>query len=232
MQKLLDNERSAQWALVLMFGLAAANWPLLPDHVPIHWSSAEADPDSMAPKSFGLLFLPVFALVQYLVFRIAPAFGSSAGFTTIGGQPTNEDRDETASGEDRYWTRLRTLLAVALLIVYADMLIAFRTLRPHPGAVLGLILVGISPLLRSIEPNPLVGIRTPWTMRSDRCWERTHRFAVLPTRAPAGRYSAGCWRPGAPSWSCTRTSSGETIRIADATNGPCRDAVWKAGNNR
>ncbi|MCY3854811.1 MAG: DUF1648 domain-containing protein, partial [Rhodospirillales bacterium] len=66
MQKLLDNERSAQWILLLMFGLAAANWPLLPDQVPIHWSSAEADPDSLSPKSFGLLFLPVFALVQYL----------------------------------------------------------------------------------------------------------------------------------------------------------------------
>ena len=70
---------------------------------------------------------------------------------------------------------------VTLLIVYADMLIAFRTSRPHPGAVIGLVLVGISPLLRSLEPNPLVGFRTPWTMRSDRCWERTHRFAVLPT---------------------------------------------------
>lgn len=181
MQKLLDNDRSAQWLLVLMFGLAAANWPLLPDQVPIHWSSGEADPDSLSPKSFGLLFLPVFALVQYLVFRIVPAFGSSARFTTVAGQSAGEAHDETASGDDRYWTRLRTLLIVALLVVYADMLISFRTLRPHPGAVIGLLLVGISPLLRSLEPNPLVGIRTPWTMRSDRCWERTHRFAALPT---------------------------------------------------
>lgn len=77
MQKFLDNERSAPWILVLMFGLAAVNWPLLPDEVPLHWSSADAAPDSLGPKSFGLLFLPVFALVQYLVFRIVPAFGSS-----------------------------------------------------------------------------------------------------------------------------------------------------------
>lgn len=182
MQRFLDNERSAQWLLVLMFGLAAANWPLLPAQVPIHWSSAEAAPDALGPKSFGLLFLPVFALVLYLVIRIVPAFGSSDRVTTLGdGPPVGEPHEDVEGGLDPYWTRMGTLLVVALLIVYADMLIAFRTLRPHPGAVLGLILVGISPLLRSIEPNPLVGIRTPWTMRSDRCWERTHRFAVLPT---------------------------------------------------
>ena len=67
------------------------------------------------------------------------------------------------------------------LVIYADMLIAFRTFRPHPAAVIGIVLVGVSPLLQSIERNPLIGIRTPWTMRSERCWVRTHRFAVLPT---------------------------------------------------
>lgn len=182
MQRFLDNERSAQCVLVLMFGLAVVNWPLLPDEVPIHWSSADAAPDSLGPKSFGLLFLPVFALVQYLVFRIVPAFGSSDRLTTLGGDRSyGEAEDDTDGGGDRYWRWMSTLLVVALLVVYADMLISFRTFRPHPGAVIGLLLVGLGPLLRSIEPNPLFGIRTPWTIRSERCWARTHRFAVLPT---------------------------------------------------
>ena len=184
MQRFLDNKRSAQWVLALMFGLAAVNWPLLPDEVPIHWSSGDAAPDSLGPKSFGLLFLPVFALVQYLVFRIVPAFGSSDRLTTLGGYRSNgETEDDTDTDGDRYWRWMSTILVVVHLVVYADMLIAFRSLRPHPGAVIGLTLVGLGPLLRSIEPNPLFGIRTPWTMRSDRCWERTHRFALLPTLA-------------------------------------------------
>ncbi len=187
MQKFLGNERSAQWVLALMLALAAANWPLLPEEVPIHWSSAEATPDSLGPKSFALLFLPVFALVLYLVLRIAPAFGSSDRITTLGeGQSAGGTRDDGEGGVDRYWTWARTLLALTLLIVYVDMLIAFRTSRPHPGAVIGLILVGVSPLLRSLEPNPLIGFRTPWAMRSDRCWVRTHRFAVLPTLVVGG----------------------------------------------
>ena len=184
MQRFLDNKRSAQWVLALMFGLAAVNWPLLPDEVPIHWSPGDAAPDSLGPKSFGLLFLPVFALVLYLVFRIAPAFRSSDSLTTLhDGQSAGEADDDAEGGADRYWTWATTLLVVVLLMLYADMLIAFHTLRPHPGAVIGLIFVGISPLLRRLEPNPLLGIRTPWTMRSDRCWERTHRFALLPTLA-------------------------------------------------
>ena len=184
MQRFLDNKRSAQWVLALMFGLAAVNWPLLPDEVPIHWSPGDAAPDSLGPKSFGLLFLPVFALVQYLVFRIVPAFGSSDRLTTLGGYRSNgETEDDTDTDGDRYWRWMSTILVVVLLVIYADMLISFRSLRPHPGAVIGLTLVGLGPLLRSIEPNPLFGIRTRWTMRSDRCWERTHRFALLPTLA-------------------------------------------------
>ena len=63
MRKLLGDERISPAMLALMFGLAAVNWPLLPDELPIHWSSA-VEPDSYAPRAFALLFLPVLAVVQ------------------------------------------------------------------------------------------------------------------------------------------------------------------------
>ncbi len=58
MRKLLGDERTSLAMLALMFGLAAVNWPLLPDELPIHWSSAD-EPDSYAPRAFALLFLLV-----------------------------------------------------------------------------------------------------------------------------------------------------------------------------
>ena len=101
MQRLLGSERTAQLLLVLMFGLAVANWPLLPDQLPIHWSSTQAAPDSMAPKSFALLFLPVFALVLYLVLRIVPALGSSdRAVTIVGGQSEGDAHGDTVGGGD------------------------------------------------------------------------------------------------------------------------------------
>jgi uncharacterized membrane protein len=40
----------------------------------------------------------------------------------------------------------------------------------------GLLLIVIGNLLPRARPNWFVGIRTPWTLSSDRVWEKTHRF--------------------------------------------------------
>ena len=51
MRKILGDDRTSFALLALMFGLAAANWPFPPDRLPIHWSFADAPPDSYAPDS-------------------------------------------------------------------------------------------------------------------------------------------------------------------------------------
>jgi uncharacterized membrane protein len=40
----------------------------------------------------------------------------------------------------------------------------------------GVLLIVIGNLLPRARPNWFVGIRTPWTLSSDRVWEKTHRF--------------------------------------------------------
>jgi len=41
---------------------------------------------------------------------------------------------------------------------------------------IGLVFLAIGNLLPRARPNWFVGIRTPWTLSSDRVWEKTHRF--------------------------------------------------------
>jgi uncharacterized membrane protein len=38
------------------------------------------------------------------------------------------------------------------------------------------LFIVIGNLLPRARPNWFVGIRTPWTLSSDRVWEKTHRF--------------------------------------------------------
>jgi len=40
---------------------------------------------------------------------------------------------------------------------------------------IGLLFVVIGNYLARVEPNWFVGIRTPWTLSSDRVWRKTHR---------------------------------------------------------
>jgi uncharacterized membrane protein len=41
---------------------------------------------------------------------------------------------------------------------------------------IGVLFIVIGNLLPRARPNWFVGIRTPWTLSSDRVWEKTHRF--------------------------------------------------------
>ena len=59
--------------------------------------------------------------------------------------------------------------------------IAFRGYRLHPGALIGLVLIAFAPLLPHLDRNPLIGLRTPWTLKSDYSWKRTHRVAARST---------------------------------------------------
>ena len=46
-----------------------------------------------------------------------------------------------------------------------------------PAAVLCLILGAMSWVMQRKEPNTLIGLRTRWTLTSNRSWVRSHRFA-------------------------------------------------------
>jgi uncharacterized membrane protein len=43
--------------------------------------------------------------------------------------------------------------------------------------LVGGLLILAGNVLGKLRPNHVVGIRTPWTLASDRVWDQTHRFA-------------------------------------------------------
>lgn len=174
MRKLLGDDRVSLAILALMFGLAAANWPLLPDELPIRWSSADEPPDRYAPKAFALLFLPVVAVVQYWILRIVARRVAPVQLMLHADGDAEDD-------EHWYWACTTTLVTAVMLVIYIDTLIAFRGSRLHPGALIGLVLLALAPLLRHIDRNPLMGVRTPWTLKSDYSWKRTHGVAAQST---------------------------------------------------
>ncbi len=48
--------------------------------------------------------------------------------------------------------------------------------RLIPG-ILGLVYILLGNVLGKIPPNPLIGVRTRWTLADDWVWDHTHRFA-------------------------------------------------------
>jgi len=44
---------------------------------------------------------------------------------------------------------------------------------------MGLLFIVIGSLLRKAKRNWFIGIRTPWTLSSDRVWDETHRLGSI-----------------------------------------------------
>jgi Predicted integral membrane protein len=67
------------------------------------------------------------------------------------------------------------LLGMHIIILRAALGLPVAMQRVVPVGV-GVLFVVIGNLLPRARPNWFVGIRTPWTLSSDRVWEKTHRF--------------------------------------------------------
>ena len=157
-------------SVALIAGMLAATawaWPLIADgaNIAIHWS-ASGVPDGFVPKAKALLIAPVFAAAFTGFFAVAP-------FLT-------KRRANLAKSSKAY---VAGWMGTLLMIAVGQVLIIMHT-RGYGVDVVGsstfiiaLILTAIGNLLGKTYPNPYVGVRTPWTKKSDYSWEMTHRAA-------------------------------------------------------
>jgi uncharacterized membrane protein len=151
--------------VALLFVVSAWAWPQLPPGatVPIHWNLA-GEPDGYAPKEFALLLVPVLAVILGALFLVIPRIDPRG------------DHLRTRSVEYGILCLGVLLLllgihVVTTLIVLGHDLPIARIIPTGIGvlfAVIGLVL----PRLRS---SYFAGIRTPWTLTSERSWQATHR---------------------------------------------------------
>jgi hypothetical protein len=63
------------------------------------------------------------------------------------------------------------------LVLLATLLGAGVWISTLPPLFVGAALVVVGNVLPRLRPNPALGVHTPWTVRSERVWARTHRVS-------------------------------------------------------
>jgi uncharacterized membrane protein len=153
------------WLVVAaLWAGTAAVFPRLPETLPTHWNLA-GEADGWSPKMPGAFLLPLIAtsvLVLLPVLRRAdPRRGNLERFGEFG--------------------LVLNLTVLFMALVHALSLAAAVGVAVDVTGVvlagLGLFLVGLGNYLPRLRSNWWMGVRTPWTLSSDRVWQRTHRFA-------------------------------------------------------
>lgn len=186
---LLWQERVNIALLILPFLAGVLWWGHLPEQIPMHWN-VKGQIDSYSSKLVGVLFLPLLAIGMWALLVATPVWASKQG---------NEQLRSST------WRIIR--FATTLLLCIVQFAILFTALGHHVDMIMVVYYVVvfffilIGNIIGTVQPNYLVGVRTPWTLNNEEVWRKTHRFTgrlwvaagvlffVVGTSLQSGNYS-------------------------------------------
>lgn len=150
--------------VVAAFIVSAVVYPRLPATIPTHWDLS-GQPNGWSSRFWGAWLIPIFLLGMWALVRVLPRI------------------DPRGSNYAKFGGTFEAIIDAIMLFMLALHVVALRAALGHPVEMqrilpigIGVLLIVIGNLLPRARPNWFVGIRTPWTLSSDRVWEKTHRF--------------------------------------------------------
>jgi uncharacterized membrane protein len=154
-------------AIILgMFALSAWTWFHVPEQpIPVHFGP-DGRPDRYGSKFEGLLLLPLVAIACNLLLTFLPRI-----------EPRSEHLLRSSKAYHAVWIAAIALLAAAHGSAIAVVLGHSANLSTTiVGTATGTLLMVMGNYLGKVRSNFSFGIRTPWTLSSEKSWHRSHRL--------------------------------------------------------
>lgn len=157
-------------SILILAGLLAGAllWNRLPDPVASHWGVND-EVNGYMPKFWGVFLVPLITLVMLLLFLVIPSI------------------DPLKANIARFRPVFNLFIAfITAFMVYIHGLTLAWNLGYHGFRMstamlplMGILLIMAGYMMRSAKRNFFIGIRTPWTLSSDRVWDETHRLGAV-----------------------------------------------------
>jgi uncharacterized membrane protein len=150
--------------IFLSFIVSIYFFPMVPEQMATHWDS-QGEVNGYMSKFWGLFFMPLLITGLAIMFLVIPRI---------------DPKKENIAKFRKYYDRFIFLLILFLIAVHFQTLLWNIGIRISPNAVfpvgIGLLFYYIGVLMENAERNWFIGIRTPWTLSSDRVWRKTNRL--------------------------------------------------------
>jgi len=148
--------------VILSYAMAILILPILPDVIPVHWN-IRGEADGFAASFPGAFGLPVIITLIAVLFILLPKYDRRyAGFE---------------QSKDIYaiilfaTTGFLLVMELIFLLIGAGYDLPVITIVP---ALIGFLFIVLGSLMPYIHRNTTMGIRLPWTMKSEDVWKKTH----------------------------------------------------------
>lgn len=152
--------------VAVMLVVSAVAWVQLPPgvQIPVHWGP-DGQPDGYADKTVGLLLLPT---ITGLVAGLMAAIPSI--------EPRRANLERSWKPYVATWIGVILLMAGIHVLTVAVALGSTVDLTRLVFIGTGVLFLAIGNFLPKARQNFLMGVRTPWTLTSERSWTATHRL--------------------------------------------------------
>ncbi|MBN2095736.1 MAG: SdpI family protein [Candidatus Aenigmarchaeota archaeon] len=146
-------------------------YPALPEELASHWG-LQGEVNGYMPKFLGVIFIPLVVLAMAAIFEVIPRI-----------DPYKENIKKFSGEYGRFVVLLSAFLAAIQAMVLAWNLGYLFDMSRFIFAGIGILFFFIGDILEKSKRNWFVGVRTPWTLVSDRVWEKTNKLGGRAFRA-------------------------------------------------
>jgi uncharacterized membrane protein len=162
-------DKADVFALAVLGGgalITAALYPELPAQIPIRFD-ARGVAKAWMDRSAGAWLLPALGVATWGVLRFAGGIVPASWRARV----TTPAMTASAFVFAAFFT------AMQVLVLYASMH-PTETIGRGLALAIGVMWLALAQLMPRLRRNPLIGVRTAWTLTSDENWLRTHRVAA------------------------------------------------------
>jgi uncharacterized membrane protein len=152
-------------SIILIILLIAVNiyfYNALPGYMITHWDS-HGEPNGMTSKFWALSIIPFLTIVIFLLFISIPKI-----------DPLKRNYAKFIKYYDSF------ILIFIIFMVYINFITLLINLNSNLKInnfiipAIGILFIYMGIILKNIKRNWFIGIRTPWTISSDKVWDKTH----------------------------------------------------------
>lgn len=150
--------------LALSFLLGFYFYPKMPDEMATHWNN-QGEVNGSSSKLVGVFIVPFMMVGLAILFLIIPKI-----------DPLKANIELFR----KYYDGFIIVLLIFMIFVQLQMMFWNSGTKVSPNLMLpvgfGLLIYYLGILCEHVKKNWFIGVRTPWTLSSDRVWEKTNKL--------------------------------------------------------
>jgi uncharacterized membrane protein len=150
--------------IFLTFAIGIYFYSQLPEMIASHWD-AQGKVNGYMPKSWGLSMVPLISIILFLFFILIPRI-----------DPLKKNIKKFRKYFDNFVLLiLGLMLYLQIITILWNIGFMFDIIKLMSPA-LAVVFYYCGVLLENAKRNWFIGIRTPWTLSSEKVWEKTNRL--------------------------------------------------------